>query len=300
MKNNLLIGGLAIVSILSALPGCRKSDPGVQPSNPALRQYHSLQTSVASDSVLTLVPFPEFPLTGCPNDPNYGDSVVFPQPSGTQDYIVRPINSPGSGRYLSWPAGMIIDSNTGAIDLTASDAGQQYAIGFVRAGTTDTCISTLIIAGASYMDSIYNLGDHADKAFPYFDANPNLASVCGSSPNGSPGCQFDVTGSATNHKMVIDKSTGEIDLKKSLNGIFGPDPVNGQMAEITIYYQLNDPSNMALQQIQVELIYYDSESAMSAGLLDKIKNRHAQESSGQLVSPNNTARPPLIVIIRHF
>ena len=71
------------------------------------------------------------------------------------------------------------------------------------------------------MDSIYVLNEGSWLAFPYFDANPGMPSICETLPNGSAGCSFDVTGSATKHKMVIDKSTGEIDLKRSLNGIFG-------------------------------------------------------------------------------
>ncbi len=34
---------------------------------------------------------------------------------------------------------MAIDNNTGAIDLTKSETGMKCLIGFVPAGTTDTC-----------------------------------------------------------------------------------------------------------------------------------------------------------------
>ncbi len=193
----------------------------------------------------------------------------------------------------------MIDSLAGSIDLTASETGQKYAIGFVKAGTTDTCITMLTIAGASYMDSIYDLGASSGLASPYFDADPNLSSICGTLPNGSAGCSFDVTGSATNHKMVINKANGEIDLKKSLNGIFGGHPANGQSAAITIYYQLNDASNMAMQHIQVNILYYDSPAAMSLGLIGKINRKHAREMSGQMITPDANPRPPLITIVRH-
>ncbi len=299
MKNRPVIPGFGLLILLLVLLACHKSiSDAQQQSLPPILSDSLLIAN--SDSAAPIAPFPQYPLTGCSNDPSYGDSVIYPQPTSGQDYIVHPVNNPGSGKYLSWPAGMFIDSVTGAIDLTTSETGQKYAIGFVRAGTSDTCISSLIIGGASYMDSIYDLSQGSGMASPYFDANPYTASICGTLPNGSSGCSFDVTGSATSHKMVIDKSTGEIDLKKSLNGIFGTHPVNGQTAAITIYYQLNDASNLALQHIQVDVVYYDSQSAMSAGLVSKIKNKHAEELAGRLILPSSNPRPPLVVIVRHL
>ena len=117
------------------------------------------------------------PITGCSYSPDYGDTLIYPQPTTTQDYIVVPINNPGTGRYFSWPEGMVIDSATGAINITKSETGERYAIGFVKEGTTDTCVQTLIIAGASYMDSVYVLANNATKAVPYFNANPNLGNT---------------------------------------------------------------------------------------------------------------------------
>lgn len=298
MKNYRFTAALGFLMTLLVLFACRKSISNGQRQNLRPIGSDSLLTANSDNPAIPIVPFPQSPLMGCSNNPNYGDSIVYPQPTNGQDDIIHPVNNPGAGKYLSWPAGLLIDSLTGAIDLTTSEAGQKYAIGFVEKGTTDTCISSLIVGGASYMDSIYVLNEGSWLAFPYFDANPDMPSICGTLPNGSAGCSFDVTGSATNHKMVIDKSTGVIDLKRSLNGIFGAHPVNGQMAAITIYYQLNDASNLALQHLQVDIVYYDNQSAMNLGLVDKIRNKHAQELAGQLILPSANPRPPLIVIIR--
>lgn len=301
MKSSpIVLTRLGISLLLFVLFGCRKSNSDAQPSNFPIETSDRLQLYNPDGQTAQGAPFPLSPLTGCSNDPSYGDSIVYPQPTAGQDDIVHPVNNPGPGKYLSWPAGMFIDSLTGAIDLTASEAGQKFAIGFVKAGTTDTCLSTVIIGGASYMDSIYDISLGEETAYPYFDADPNKASICGTLSNGSAGCSFDVTGSATNHKMSIDKTTGAIDLKKSLNGIFGAHPVNGQMATITLYYQLYDASNMALLHLQVNIVYYDSRSAMNLGLVGKIKNKHAQEEAGQLISTGANPRPPLIIIVRHF
>ena len=62
--------------------------------------------------------------------PIYGDTIVFDQPVNG-DYIVKPVNPPGAGKYFAWPVGMSLDQNTGAIDLTQSQTGMKYMIGFV-------------------------------------------------------------------------------------------------------------------------------------------------------------------------
>jgi hypothetical protein len=100
-------------------------------------------------------PFPVAPSTGCSFAPTYGDSIIFPQPTGGADYVVSPSNNPGQGKYFSWPVGLALDSVTGIIDLTKSQTGLRYDIGFTKSGTTDTCINELIVGGADYMDSVY-------------------------------------------------------------------------------------------------------------------------------------------------
>ena len=50
----------------------------------------------------------------------------------------------------------------------------------------------------------------------------------------------------------------------SLGGAFGLIPVNGQTITVPIYYRLNDPSNNALQNISVQLVYYDSQSLINS------------------------------------
>jgi len=56
--------------------------------------------------------------------------------------------------------------------------GYSTPIGFVKSGTTDTCLSTLIIGGASYADSVYVLNEGQTTAVPYFEANPTLLNLC--------------------------------------------------------------------------------------------------------------------------
>ena len=239
----------------------------------------------------------------CPALPIYGDSVVYIQPTSGQDATLTPVNNPGTGQYFSWPAGMVINRNTGAIDLTQSETGMRYVIGFVPAGTTDTCLSTLIIGGASYYDSVYTETNGSVKAVPYFDADPALGSNCGGQGDGS-GCKFDVTGSAQSAGVFVNNSSGEIDLQKTLNGqgnkggVFGSNPTDGQTATVTFYYQLKHGSNNALEHIDVQFMYYSSASSIPAGLMNSLTSKLNNALNGLLISNSTNPRPPLIIIVR--
>jgi hypothetical protein len=105
-------------------------------------------------------------------------------------------------------------SSTGAIDVTQSDEGERYDIGFVKSGTTDTCITSLIIGGVSYMDSVYVFDNNESQVYPYYDANPYSPFVCGWGSSLPGSCQFDVTGSAKNMNVAVDQNNGWIDLQK--------------------------------------------------------------------------------------
>lgn len=319
-KNRDLLPLLGLATLLF-LGACRKADSTTDPTLGGLRtapspgsgagagNQDSVPVVLITDSqtlpppVLPPAPLPQqsAPQNSCPSLPIYGDTIIFPQPTSGSDYIVTPVNNPGPGKYLSWPVGMVLDSTTGAIDVTASETGLMYVIGYVKAGTSDTCLSTLIIGGASYADSIYILSEGQTQAVPYFDANPDYLSLCSS----GNGCSFDVTGSAAKAKVIVDKSTGVIDLEKTLNGTgllggaFGLLPLNGQTVTTTIYYRLNDPSNDALQSINVQLVYYADKSLINSLLLSTVLSRLDNLLLGTEISSTTNPRPPLIVIVRN-
>jgi len=249
------------------------------------------------------VPYPETPVTGCAYAPDYNDTLIYPQPTN-QDYIVSPVNNPGQGKYFSWPLGMVIDSVTGAINITKSETGQRYVIGFVKDGTTDTCIQSLVIGGAAYMDSIYVLADNQTTASPYYDADPFKTPPCNGSGVSGSGCQYDVTGEAASKKIIIDKNTGVIDLKKTLNGgllggAFGLLPADGQMTQATIYYRLNDASNNTLQHITVQLMFFNKKSSINTGLVNNLLLKVNNILTGNIISKTGNPRPPLIIITRY-
>lgn len=307
MKRNIHIYPVLCLALSLMVVACQKSislvrtqPSGQTPHDTTVVLHDTVPHKPDTVAVTQTPPFPQTPVSGCAYAPLYGDSIIFPQPATSQDYIVHPTNNPGAGKYFSWPIGLVIDSLTGAIDVTKSETGMRYAIGFVKSGTTDTCLNTLIIGGAAYMDSIYVLSDGATTAVPYYDANAYMPSACST----GSGCSFDVTGSAASKRVVVDKSTGAIDLQKTLNGtsllggVFGLIPLNGTTATATIYYKINDASNSALQHIDLQFVYYYSKSQMSAGLVVGLLNKLDNILTGNLISTTSNPRPPLIFIVR--
>ena len=317
----LSLAGLILLFLFCA---CRKnlSEPDTQtPSDPnppvqtphdTTRQAAPAPTPTPNPNDTTVVPFPQqtaaapAPAPSCALLPLYGDSIIYVEPTNGTDYIVFPVNASGQGQYFSWPVGMTLDANTGAINLSKSETGLKYIIGFVKNGTTDTCLSTLIVGGASYADSVYVLANGASLAIPYFEADPFLTNTCAS----GNGCQFDINGLAASKKIIVDKQTGVIDLQKTLNGsllglggAFGLLPTEGSSITTSIYYKINDPSNLALQKIDVQLVYYSTKAAMqrnNPGLLSGIVNKLNNLLSGNLISYKANPRPPLIVIVRRL
>jgi hypothetical protein len=248
-----------------------------------------------STSVNSKPPAPLPPAQPCTAGPNYGDSIVYQQPTmANLDYLVSPINNPGPGQYISWPQGLSIDNSTGVIDITKSETGQRYIIGFIASGSTDTCLHPLIIGGSSYPDSIYVLAASHAFAGPYFDANPNTPSPCAGG-----GCHFQSMVKLSGKDVNIQDNTGIIDVQASFNGgIFGPTPVDGETQTATIQYSLNGQSNKAIQTMQVEFIYYGKKSSIPAALLNLIASKRAQMLTDSLISVNANPKPPLLIITR--
>jgi hypothetical protein len=293
MKQDLPKGSLILVFTILCAVACKKStDP--QSLDSGNNNQHD--TTLVVDP---LIPYPLTPLVECDYAPNYGDSIVFPQPTTSEDYYVYPVNNQNvSGSYLSWPAGLVIDSKSGAINLTQSETGARYSVAFVKSGTTDTCMSQLIVGGAAYMDSVYVLSESSTTARPYFNADPNLPSVCDSIQG--RGCKFDYNNIAKNQGIEIDQKTGFIDLQKTMKkSPFGLIPLNGATVLTTIYYELADKSKNAAHNIQLKLVYYNSKSDIPTGILETVsENLFNTLNDFLLLGKTGKSRPPLIIIVR--
>jgi hypothetical protein len=300
MKQNLPKGSLILLFTFVCAIACKKSidqpNPTVTGGNGSPPPH---DTTLATTPPPVIPPYPVSPPSGCNYAPDYGDSIVYSQPTTSGDFYVYPQNNQGvNGTYLSWPVGLSMNSKTGAIDLTTSETGQRYSVAFVNNGTTDTCMAPLIVAGAAYMDSIYVLSQGNDTAKPYFNANPYAPPVCPGS-QGGPGCQFDYNNYAANQGIVIDNHTGYIDLRQTMQkSIFNLLPINGTTVYTTIYYKLSDNSNYAPQKIQLQLMYYNHKSDVPPNILTTITTSLINTLTNLLISKSASPRPPIIIIVR--
>lgn len=251
--------------------------------------------------------------------PDYGDSILCYQLlSSGQDYKISPVNNPGTrGRYIAEPDGLVIDNNTGTINVTKSESGLAYKVGFIAEGSTDTCFTKVITSGINYMDGIHILGDNDTLAIPVYNGNANAYPVCGTGGLFS-NCEFDDdedddNGNGTadepppgqtcsSKNIIVDKNTGVIKLKRSvLDGLFGLLPSNGTTVNATLYYRLGDCSNKALRRIDLRLTYYTKLSDVPQLLIDDITNSVNSILKFLLRSQDNTKqanpRPPHIVVV---
>src|SRR5450432_2175047 len=122
------------------------------------------------------------------NDPKlspfYGDTVLYMRSNEPSGYLIAPLNDLGLGTYTSWPAGLSINARTGVIDLSVTEPGARYNIGFVNTLTLDTAFRQLIIAGVGYLDGIYDMSSGDSLLRPYLNADPAMTSLGDGSPAG--------------------------------------------------------------------------------------------------------------------
>jgi hypothetical protein len=300
MKGKQLIPSLSLSIILVSLFFCcRKSDK-----------------TNSSDSVQAF----SLKTTSCPD---YGDSIIFSKWLGPHnDYRIRPRNNTSAGNWFAWPEGLVINSTTGEINVSASETGVRYNIGFVKNGTQDTCISKLILGGITYVDSIYVMSKNDTLAFPYYNANPTAAAICDPSddsdypvpggPRGNSKCEFDddedddlnngpadepPAGSGANLQGVwVRTISGVINLKKTMTHAFGAHPQNGATKKVDIFYRLNDRSGKALQRISVQFVYYNTEAEIPIYLRNEIRAK--RNSFLSYMTYDSKPRPPLIILTR--
>ena len=293
MKQNLRKGLMILLSAFLCTTACKKSvDPVASTPGADHNPYHDTTQSAS------VVPYPITPVAECNTAPDYGDSIVYPQPNSGSDFYIYPQSNKGiAGSYMAWPLGLAIDPKTGNINLTKSETGMRYSVGFVKSGTHDTCLSELIVGGAAYKDSVYVLSENKDVAKPYFDAQSSGPSVC---EDPGPGCKFDYNNYAKMQGIEIDHKTGNIDLDKTMKHFkFGLFPFNGTTVYTTIWYMLPDKTNNAPQSIQLKMVYYTRKSDIPAATLAAIADNSANTTNDILISKGPSIRPPLIVIVRY-
>ncbi|TFV97924.1 hypothetical protein E4S40_02015 [Algoriphagus kandeliae] len=250
------------------------------------------------------------------NQLSYSDTIYYI--SATQSVLVSPqTNLEGQGTFEVSPDGLAIDTNTGVIDVNASETGLKYKITFTPTGSNQVCETFVTIGGVNYLDGIYVLDQNETLAGPIYNGVPGLPLPCpdddsddGSSDDDS--CDFDVenpSGILLEDLGFEISSKGVFDLLETVeNGTFGAIPVNGESLDVELYYKLPDLSSNALNSIPLRFFYYETVADIPQALLDDIEEKSDlinESRSGNSLNfrvmnetrPRRVPRPPFIVIV---
>ncbi|MBS1564919.1 MAG: hypothetical protein JST39_11055, partial [Bacteroidetes bacterium] len=230
--------------------------------------------------------------------PDYGDSVLYVR-SATTDVIGTP-KQKTAGTYIGFPEGISIDANTGAINVSKSDAGLRYQVSLIPAGTKDTLSSFITISGINYLDGFYRLSTADSVLHPVYNAQPGRAI-----PGINNGTQFDIGSGCNSQGCTVIVSKGDINLAQTVrNGVFGNAPQNNDRHEFDLNYAINDPSLESVNTIRVKLYYFNTMSDVTQEAYDIIASRQGTVFfSGvpmltRAVKPARP-RPPCIFIVGH-
>lgn len=202
---------------------------------------------------------------GNPVTLSYGDSIIYIRNGG---YTVNPLPLSRAGKFYSWPEGLDINSNTGAINVNESETGLRYKIMFVPDGTRDTISTKIVLSGVNYKDHYHIQTVNDSLSRPFYNANFNQFTL-------PAGCSFDVGGDARSEGLAIDPVTGIINLNQTMrNGFFGHVPArDGDKKELTLYYQVPDASGRATNKINVKLYFYNDINSVESDITQLLADR---------------------------
>src|SRR5882762_10460560 len=111
MKTHILVASALLLTVAACQKTVTQTEQqsrGQGSNRPAAGIHDSTPPVVDSSTIHP--PFPQSPppSSGCSLLPIYGDTIIFPQPTSGQDYIFNVVNNPGTGKYFSWPQGMVM------------------------------------------------------------------------------------------------------------------------------------------------------------------------------------------------
>lgn len=224
----------------------------------------------------------------------YADSVLYLR-TGTSDHIVYPLKNK-KGKYSSFPFGLALDENTGAINVTKSESGLRYIVFFEgNDGCSDE--ANIVISGINYPDHYHNLSSGDSIAYPVYNALSNTAVP-------ASGSLFNVNNDAAEYDIQLHNQNGAINLAATVRGgLFGAMPVNGTRIDVPIAYWLNDASKGAFNSITVRLYYFTSMKEVPEYLSQLLVERESAFGTLMTGARNFTKkvkpRPPCVIIIAH-
>ena len=224
----------------------------------------------------------------------YSDSVLYLK-AGLSDHIVYPLKAK-KGKYTSFPVGLSLDENTGAINVSKSETGLRYLVFFDGDdGCTDS--ASIVISGINYSDHYYNLAKGDSMAYPTYNAVNTISVPVG-------GSLFNVNNDAAEYDIRLHNQNGAINLAATVrSGLFGATPVNGAKIDVPIAYWLDDASNRAFNHITVRLYYFSSMKDVPEYLKQLLIEREPAfqplMTSARSFTKKVKPRPPCVIIIAH-
>jgi hypothetical protein len=210
---------------------------------------------------------------------SYGDSVFYLR-AQAGDLIVTPKNTV-TGQYTGFPDGIVLDGNTGAVNVSKSETGLRYKITFVPDNGGDTLTSIITISGINFMDGFYNLAAGDSIVHPVYNGRRSEPV-----PGLNSGSLFDIGNSCNQQGCTVDVSDGQINLAQTVrNGVFGATPSNNDRHEFLLNYRINDNSQEAANSLNVKIYYFDSINDVTQEVYDILTSRQGTiiESASQPV-----------------
>lgn len=252
----------------------------------------------------------ELTIPGASLAPDYGDTIFCYKWNDGKDFKISPINKAGKGKYVSKPDGLVLDENTGEINVTKSESGMGFKIGFIPYGTTDTAFSNIYTSGVDYVGGIHILSEGDTIVSPYYYGTDEKFTDAefdddNDDDNGNGTIDEPAVGQTLSSLNVsINKATGVIDLKKSVTQkVFGNSPANGKTVDATLYYRISDCSERALRKINLKFIYYQRLSDVPSSYswdnnnINGVKGYKGFRSMRVSETSVVAKRPPQIVVV---
>ena len=232
----------------------------------------------------------------------YEKEIYIPQEvaDAKEEQLGVPIFEEGfviDGTFTVEPTGLDIDPKTGIFGVNGSVSGIKYTVTYTSADGNTSCETDVTISGIDYLDAIVDVSSpETSVVTPILDAQ-----IDSQAPEGI----YDVDGSATQQNLAIDRQTGAIDVRTTLQRIdqaefggTGQEPVipSGFSRKYTIKYTFDKGDNeVVISSLEVLIYWYPSEEDIPEDLLILLRDKQRFPENGRTLRP-----PPLIAATNNY
>lgn len=227
----------------------------------------------------------------------YEKEVYIPQEvaKGTEDQLGIPIFEDSTvidGTFTVEPPGLDIDTKTGIFGVNGSVSGIKYTITYTSKDGITSCQTSVIISGIDYLDAIVDVSTpETSTVRPILDAQIDSQAPIGI---------YDVDGAATQQNLAINRETGEIDLRTTLQQIDREEfngggevpalPI-GFSRKYSIKYTFDKGDNeLLVSSLEVVIYWYPTEEDIPEELLILLRDKQRFPENGRTLHP-----PPLLI-----